>query len=275
MKIKNIVLVGIAALSLSACSRVEPGHVGIKVDQYGSSAGVAAESLPVGTYFAGPGTTIYEYPVFTNTYTWTRSVEEGDAVNQEFSFSDKNGMTVTADVSVSYHVDAAKAPVLFQKYRTDMDGIVAGPMRVAIRDAINQEASTMTVEEIYGSRKAELITNSLARVQKFFSPVGLNIEQLYWASPVRVPNAVMNQINQKIANEQQALAAQANVATAEANARAKIAEAEGRAKAMQVEANAISTNPQILQLRAIEKWDGKYPQYVGGGMPLPTMGVKK
>lgn len=275
MKIKSIALIAVSALSLAACSRVEPGHVGIKVDQYGSSAGVSAVSLPVGTYYAGPGTTIYEYPVFTNTYTWTKSREEGSEVNQEFSFSDKNGMTVTADVAVSYHVDATKAPILFQKYRTDMDGIVAGPLRVAIRDAINQEAAGMTVEEVYGSRKAELITRSLARVQKFFAPVGLNVEQLYWASPVRVPDQVMKQINQKIANEQQALAAQANVATAEANARAKIAEAEGKAKAMQVEANAISSNPQILELRAIEKWDGKYPQYVGGGMPLPTLSIKK
>ena len=83
----------------------------------------------------------------------------------------------------------------------------------------------------------------------------------------------MHQINQKISNEQQALAAQANVATAEANARAHIAEAEGKAKAMQIEAHAISTNPRILQLRAVEKWDGHYPQYVGGGMPLPTLGV--
>lgn len=270
MKIKHIVILA-ATVALGACTRVDPGHVGIKVNNMGSDAGVSNEALGVGYYYAGPGTSIYEYPIFTNTYTWTKSTEEGNASNQEFSFSDKNGMTVTADVAVSYHVDQAKAPVLFQKYRTDMDGIVAGPMRVAIRDAINQEASQMTVEEVYGARKAELINKALARVQKYFAPVGLNIEQLYWASPVRVPEAVMHQINQKIANEQQALAAQANVATAEANARAKIAEAEGRAKAMQVEANAISTNPQILQLRAIEKWDGHYPQYVGGGMPLPTL----
>ena len=275
MKIKNVVLVALSAVSLAACSRVEPGHVGIKVDQYGSSAGVSATSLPVGTYFAGPGTKIYEYPVFTNTYTWTKSTEEGSTTNQEFSFSDKNGMTVTADVAVSYHVDATKAPILFQKYRTDMEGIVAGPMRVAIRDAINQEASGLTVEEIYGSKKAELINKALARVQKFFAPVGLNVEQLYWASPVRVPDAVMHQINQKIANEQAALAAQAAVATAEANARARVAEAEGQAKATQIQANAISTNPQILTQRMIEKWDGHYPQYVGGGMPLPTIGVHK
>ena len=275
MKVKNIALVSAAALSLAACSQVEPGHVGIRVDQYGSNAGVSTESLGVGTYYTGPGTSIYEYPVFTQTYTWTINKEEGSEKNEEFSFADKSGLTLTGDVAVSYHVDATKAPILFQKYRMDMDAIVAGPIRVAIRDAITNNASNMTVEEIYGSRKAELIQKSQADVQKFFAPFGLDIEKLYWASPVRVPDAVMRQINQKIANEQQALAAQASVATAEAEARAKIAKAEGDAKATQIEANAISSNPQILTQRMIEKWDGHYPQYVGGGMPLPTLAIKK
>lgn len=275
MKLRNIALLAASALSLTACSRVDPGHVGIKVNTMGSDAGVANESLGVGYYYAGPGTTIYEYPVFTSTYTWTKSIEEGNATNQEFSFQDKNGLTVTADVAIAYHTDAKKAPILFQKYRTDMDGIVAGPLRTAVRNAIVNRASNYTVEEIYGPKKAELISLALADVQKYFEPFGLDIEQLYWASNIRVPEAVMHQINQKIANEQQALAAQAAVATAEANARAHIAEAEGKAKAMQIEANAISTNPQILQLRAVEKWDGHYPQYVGGGMPLPTLGVGK
>jgi regulator of protease activity HflC (stomatin/prohibitin superfamily) len=273
MNIKTVALLAVSTLSLAACSQVEPGHVGIRVDQYGSNAGVSTESLGVGTYFTGPGTSIYEYPVFTQTYTWTVSKDEGNEKNEEFSFADKSGLTLTGDVAVSYHVDAAKAPILFQKYRMSMESIVAGPMRVAIRDAINNEASNMTVEEIYGPRKAELIARAQANVQKFFAPFGLNIEKLYWASPVRVPESVMRQINQKIANEQAALAAQASVATAEANARAKIAEAEGNAKATQIEANAITSNPQILTQRMIEKWDGHYPTYVGGGMPLPQLKV--
>jgi len=275
MKFKNIVLIAASALSLAACSQVEPGHVGIRVDQYGSNAGVSQTALPVGTYYTGPGTSIYEYPVFTQTYTWTLNKEEGSTTNEEFSFADKSGLTLTGDVAVSYHVDQTKAPILFQKYRMDMDAIVAGPMRVAIRDAINNNASNMTVEEIYGSRKAELIAKAQADVQKFFAPFGLDVEKLYWASPVRVPDTVMRQINAKIANEQQALAAQAAVATAEANARARIAQAEGQAKATQIEANAITSNPQILTQRMIEKWDGHYPQYVGGGMPLPTIAVHK
>ena len=273
MNFKTVALLAVSTLSLTACSQVEPGHVGIRVDQYGSNAGVSQTSLPVGTYFNGPGTSIYEYPVFTQTYTWTVSKDEGKETNEEFSFADKSGLTLTGDVAVSYHVDSAKAPILFQKYRMTMEAIVAGPMRVAIRDAITNNASNMTVEEIYGSRKAELIAKSQADVQKFFAPFGLDVERLYWASPVRVPDAVMRQINQRIANEQQALAAQANVATAEADARARIAKAEGDAKATQIEAEALRANPAILQQKAIEAWDGKLPVYMGGNTPLPFLKV--
>lgn len=271
MNFKNVLLLGLASVSLAACSRVDPGHVGIKVNNWGSDAGVSSTALGVGTYYAGPGTSIYEYPVYTSTYTWSRATNEGEKANEEFSFADKNGLTVTADVAVSYHVDSSKAPILFQKYRTDMQGIVNGPLRAVVREAFNAHAGTLAVEEIYGGGRTKLLSDVQEDVRRTFKDSGLIVEQVYWASPIRVPDAIMKQINQKIANEQQALAAQAAVATAEANARARIADAEGRAKAMQVEASAISTNPQILQLRAIEKWDGKYPQYVGGGMPLPTL----
>ena len=255
-------------------ARVRPGYVGIRVNNIGSSAGVSSTPLTVGWYLALPGTNIYEYPVFTRTYTWTRSATEQSPIDESFSFQDKSGLGLTADVAVAYHVDGTRAPILFQRYRTDMDAIVAGPLRNAIRNAIVENASQLGVEEIYGPRKAALIQAALHQVQRYFSPVGLQVEQLYWAGNIGVPDAVLAQINAKIANEQQALAAQANVATAKADAEARIAKAEGDAKAIQVEAEAIRTNPEIVKLRAVEKWDGKLPTYTGGSGPLPFVDVK-
>ena len=65
MNTRNLILLALTSVSLAACSRVDPGHVGIEVSTMGSDAGVSNESLGVGYYYAGPGTTIYEYPVFT------------------------------------------------------------------------------------------------------------------------------------------------------------------------------------------------------------------
>lgn len=260
-----------AILLFSTFAQVEPGNVGIRVNNI--AGGVSARSLGVGWYFAPPGTKIYEYPVFTRTYTWTGSPTEQSPIDESFGFQDKNGLSLKADVAVSYHVDPAKAPILFQRYRTDMDQIIAGPLRNAIRNAIVERAAQLGVEQIYGDHKAELIQTAQARVQQFFSPVGLQVEQIYWAGNIQVPQQVLEQINAKIANEQAALAAQANVATATANAEARIAKAKGDAEAIQVEAQAIRTNPEIVKLRAVEKWDGKLPTYTGAG-PLPFIDVK-
>jgi len=268
-----VILAGVAvsAVVMSSFARVEPGNVGIRVNNV--AGGVSPNSLPVGWYFSPPGTHIYEYPVFTRTYTWTASQTEQNAVDESFNFQDKNGLSLKADVAVSYHVDPAHASILFQRYRTDMDAIIAGPLRNAIRNAVVERAAQLGVEEIYGNHKAELIATAQRRVQAFFAPVGLQIEQIYWAGNIVVPQTVLDQINAKIANEQSALAAQANVATARANAESRIAKAKGDAEAIQVEAEAIRTNPEIVKLRAVEKWNGQLPTYVGSG-PMPFIDVK-
>jgi regulator of protease activity HflC (stomatin/prohibitin superfamily) len=265
MQFRNILLLAAATMSLAACARVEPGNVGVEVNQYGSGAGVSPTPKGIGTYFTGIGTSIYEYPVSTHSYTWTQAKTEGSATNEELSFQDKNGLNSTADISVSYHVISDKAPIMYQTYRMDMDGIISGPLRNAVRNAMVNEASKLGIEEIYGPHKAELMNKVQADVQKLFRPKGLEVEQINWASDIRVPATVKNQINQKIANEQAAMAAQASVATAEAEARSRIAKAEGEAKATQIEAEALRTNPQILQQKWIDKWDGKLPTYVAGG----------
>ena len=271
----SVVALIVAAIFLqNAFFRVLPGYVGIRVNNIGTDAGVVSHPLPVGWYFAPPGVNFYEYPVFTRTYAWTHSKTEQNQVDEAFSFQDKNGLGLQADIAVAYHVDPLRAPILFQRYRADMEAIIAGPLRNAIRNAIVERASQLGVEQIYGPQKAALVNDALKDVQRYFTPVGLQVEQLYWAGNIIVPDAVLAQINAKIANEQAALAAQANVATARADAEARLAKAEGDAKSIQVEAEAIRTNPEIITLRAVEKWDGKLPTTTGGNAPLPFINVK-
>lgn len=73
-----VIALGLLAIGLAGCGqRVKPGYVGIPVSQYGSNAGVQTQVLGVGSYYEPIGTTIYEYPVFTNTYTYSKSANEG------------------------------------------------------------------------------------------------------------------------------------------------------------------------------------------------------
>ena len=259
------------AVSLSACGQVKPGYVGLKINQFGSDAGVSATPVSVGTYFTGPGTTIEEYPVYTQTYTYTNSVIEGKPVNEEFTFNDRNGLNIQADIGVSYSVNPDLAPKLYTKFRTDAAGLLSNQIRNEIRNTLLDTAASYGVEDIYGAKKQELLDKVQSQVQAYFKPYGLNVEKLFWVGSLRLPDAVTAQINQRIANEQAALAAQANVATATANAQAAIEKAKGEADANALIAKSIAANPQIVQLKAIEKWSGQLPQYMTGPVPFVNL----
>lgn len=265
---RNIWVIAAAAATLSACSQVEPGHVGVRVDNFGSRAGVENDTLGVGYYFTLIGQQIFEYPVYTQSYTWTANANEGKPVNEELTFQDIQGLSMAADVGISFSVDPSKAAILFQKYRTDMAGIIAGPLRNEVRDSLTQIAATYPVDQIAGPKKAELASKAEARTRAFFAPFGLNVERIYWASNIRLPDSVRTQIELKIANEQGALAAAAQVATVKAQAQQRVAQAEGEAQAINAQGAALRANPEVLRLRAIEKWDGKLPQVTSGATPF-------
>lgn len=267
---KKMIPLLLAAVSLTACERIEPGHVGVKVNRYGSGAGVQKTPVGVGTYQTMFGVDIYEYPIYTIPAVWKRGAE-GEP-NEELTFQDKNGLVVSADVNVAYRVNPALAPKLFQTYRVGMDGIVASPLRNKVRSALVNAASTMTVEEIYGPKKAVLINRALADVRRYFEPQGLHVDQLDWAGPIRIPAAITERINARAQTEQAAIAARARVATEQANGEAEVAKAKaeadaaiaratGQAEAIKIKNAAVATNPGY-QNEYLRKWDGRLPQTV-------------
>ena len=83
-----------AAFALTACTQVKPGHVGVRVNNLGSNAGVENVALGVGYYWTGFAQAIYEYPVYTQTYNWTASTTEGAAVDEAFHFQSKEGLSM-------------------------------------------------------------------------------------------------------------------------------------------------------------------------------------
>jgi len=259
------------SILLGSFGQVKPGYVGLKINQYGSGAGISSEVLGVGTYFTPPGTTIQEFPVFTQNYTYSASKSEGSNDNEEFVFQDKSGLTMSTDIGLSYSVNPEKAPILYAKFRTDATGLLSGQIRNIIRNALTDRASQMNVEDIYGPQKATLLAAVQKDAQAYFAPYGLNIERLNYAGEIRVPESVRAQIIARVSNENAALAAQAAVATATANANAKIEAAKGESEANRLLAASIAASPQIVELKAIEKWDGVLPTYNGGGS-LPFIG---
>lgn len=279
---KKLAAISLMALSVAACSRIEPGEVGVKVNRYGSGSGVEDKAVGVGTYFSAWGVDYYSYPVSTQTYTWSRASKE-DTPNEEFTFQDKNGLIVGGDVTVAFRVNPALAPKLFQIYRMEMPALIAGPIRNKVRSEIVRAASSMTVEQIYSAGKADLINRAMLQTRKYFEPMGLNVDQLDWAGPIRIPESIMERINARAQSEQAAIAAQAEATTAEAKgkaalaiatakANARIEDARGVAESTRIRNAAITANPAYTD-EWVRKWDGQLPKTVYCSSDTPCVQV--
>ncbi len=84
-----------------------------------------------------------------------------------------------------------------------------------------------------------------------------------------------NAIETKQEEEQRALTAQNILARNKTEAEARIVKAEAEAEAIRIQSQAIQSQggSDYVQLKAIEKWDGKLPQYSSGGA-MPFIDVK-
>jgi regulator of protease activity HflC (stomatin/prohibitin superfamily) len=288
-KIKNIVMLIALGAILTGCTRIEPGYVGIKVNQAGSDKGVEDYPMLTGWIFYFPMTTrIYEYPTFQQNVVWSATGNEKVSSGDEsISFNCKGGAAITADVSMSGKFKTERVPSVFVKFRTDPERIVHGYLRNEVRDALGRIASTYDPMDIIGEKRAEFLDAIKKEVE---SRVGdwWVIDYITFANKLRMDPRIEASINNIIEQKQQTAAsllkvkqtqakADQKVAAAEGEARSKIAIAKGDSEAVlikaktQAEANALlsqSLTPVLVQYETIQKWSGNLPVYTGGPVPL-------
>ena len=292
-----IVVIGLIILvvTTSGCETIEPGYVGIKVNQWGTARGVDDLPILTGRISYNPvSETIYKFPIFLQIYPWTKSLHEGNARDESFTFNSSEGMALNADVAVQYTFMEKKIPHLFIEFKTDADHILHGYMHQIVRDELNRVASGMEVMSIMGRKKQEVLDETLKLINDKTTPKGIKVETLSFLGEIRpLDDRVKAAIANVIESLQQTVQAQNKVAqmkaeadqkiqTARGQAESRILEAEAEAKSIlakakaQAEANVLqakSLSPELLQWNAIQRWDGKLPQMTGGGA-LPFIQIQ-
>lgn len=285
MKFMKVLMAAGLALSLAACSSVPSGYVGVKVKLYGGDKGVDTQELGPGRYWIGINEELHLFPTFTQNACWTKGADPscGSPNDESIGFQTIEGMTVSADIGLSYAVDTTKVADLFQKYRKGITEITDVYLRNHVRDALVTYASTRTVEDVYGRGKVEIMNSVEKSVREQIAPLGLKIENIYWIGEIRLPPKVIDSLNAKIQAVQMTQQRQNEVAQSKAEADKKIEEARGQAESImvvaksQAEANMIlakSLTKELVEYKAIEKWSGELPRVTGGAVPFINMDVK-
>jgi regulator of protease activity HflC (stomatin/prohibitin superfamily) len=295
-----LVVIGIVMM-IAGCScttRIDAGHVGVRVKLAGSDRGVQDSQVQTGWVAYNPAfEQIVQFPVSVQNVVWTASPHEGRAVDESITFSSNEGVNVNADVGLSFHIEPSLAPKLYARFRlNDMQQLADGYMRNVVRESFNEAASKIPVQDIYGAGKSKLIADVTGHVRDVLGKDGIVIDQLTINGAMRLPQNVADAINRAMEATQNAIQSENRVRQVRAEADQAVTQATGAAEATrqkaQGEADAIliraraeaqaneiirlSVSPAVLQYRALDHWDGKLPQYnAGGQVPLLTFDVTK
>ena len=243
-----------------SCERIDAGHVGVKVNQYGDNKGVDDVVAVTGMVFFNPFTTaIYEFPTYIQ-----HKEYKGE---NSFVVNSKDGSEFSVSPIMNYSVQREKVPSIFSKYRRPLEDIEEGFLKTAVYDAFRLATNKYTADELISNRAVfEVEVRRLLDGQLLKE--GFIINQ--FTSNLIYPETFKKSIEAKNNAVQAALRAENEVKTAEAQAKIKVATAEGNAQAMLTSAKAeaesnrmkqVTLTPLLLQLEYINKWDGKLPVY--------------
>lgn len=245
-------------LLMNSCERIDAGHVGVRVNLYGTGKGVGDVTECTGMVFYNPiSTKIYEFPTFIQHKEYTE--------DQSFVINSKDGSEFHVSPIINYAVQREKVPAIFSKYRRTLESIEEGFLKTTLYDAFRMTANAYTAEELISNR--QIFENKVrAKLDEDLLKEGFTISQL--TSNLGYPETFKKAIEAKNNAVQTALTAENQVKTAEANAKIQVAKAEGNAQAMLTQAKAeaesyrlkqSSITPMLLQQMWIEKWNGVLP----------------
>ena len=271
-----LVAVGIVVLLFTmvmSCERIDAGHVGVKVDMYGSGKGVNDVTECTGVVFYNPITTkIYEFPTFI------QHKEYKD--ENSFVVNSKDGSEFSVSPIMNYSVQREKVPGIFAKYRRSLEEIEEGFLKTAVYDAFRLATNKYTADGLIGNREVfEVEVRRLLEGQLLKE--GFVINQ--FTSNLVYPDSFKKAINAKNNAVQSALMAENKVKQAEAEAKIKVATANGNAEALLANARAEAESnrlrqqtltPMLLQQQWIEKWRGNVPTTQLGANTQVLYGLK-
>lgn len=177
------------------------------------------------------------------------------------SASSKDLQMVHSRIALNYHIEPERAAQIYQDVGTLYKERLIDP---AVQEAVKAATAQFTAEELITRRAEvsaqikEMLTERLVArniLVDEFNIVDFNFSQVFNTA-----------IEAKQTAEQEALKAQRDLERIKIEAEQKIAAAQAEAESQRLQRETIT--PTLLQLRAIEKWDGVLPQVTSGAVPF-------
>lgn len=281
-KKKVQLILGIATLLIIvlffSIKRIDAGHAGIKVYNYGDEKGVSNIVEVTGWTFYNPiSQKVYEVPTYVQTANYKLDTVESDR-NTELRFNTKDGMVVRFDASLNYSTPSKNVVKIFRKYRHPVKELEGNILRNLVIESLNQVCGDYTCEQIY-ERRNEVEIKARKNLKDFLGKEGFIVEQFVIIGEFRLPPSILKNLNDKIGATQIALKKQQEVQQEFFESQKRVAKQRGdsavvmisataKAAAMLLNANAEAESNRkinssitdiLIRYTQAQSWNGQYP----------------
>lgn len=166
---------------------------------------------------------------------------------QDASAATKDLQTVTTTLALNYNLTAATADTVFRSIGPDYKNRIVDPV---LQETIKSITSQYNADELISKRPA-VEAAMYKELSEKLTKRGITVDNVSIVN-FGFSDKFSDAIEQKQVAQQNAQKAEYELQTAQLQSQAQDVQAR-------------TLTPEYLQLQAIQKWDGKMPQYVGGG----------
>lgn len=228
------------------------------------------------------------------------SVRAEEAKIEDADGSTSDTQPVKVSMTVRYSISVARVAEVYEKY--SHDGDLSSYVQTATQEVFKAVTARYTAPDLIAKR-AQVSADIAAALRTKLNLYGaqvINIDMRNFA----FSSDYMKAISEKVTQEQLRLGAENKLKTVEAEQKQKVAIAEAEASALRAKADgeayanlkvataqadalkiqnsALAQNKDVLELRRIEvehlkaeRWDGKLPENIYAGAPIPFLNVGK
>lgn len=265
----------ILTVVMSSYTIIAPGYTGVIFNIWSGTLRTVGQGIA----FRMPWITrVQSYPTALRTYTMVmRQTEGSDIGDDSIDLPTREGQHIRQDISVTYNTSEEKAAHVFRSFRgAPVQEIENSFIRRTIITVAQNAAGQMSLSEIISAKRGELQAAIEKNLQGEMNKMGFELDKVNLGAS-HLPPAIENQMQQKMAAQQQAQQAEYELQKQETLAKAAVAQAEGEAKSILVRAKAQAESNRLLQAsltqtlvnyRAVDKWNGALPQVTSGATPF-------
>ncbi len=212
---------------------LEPGERGIVFRKFTSGLDKEHIYMP-GFHVVAPWNDFIRYNVREQTTEETMDV------------LDKNGLSIKVDISLRFNPVFNKVANLHESFGQDYIAVLVTP---EMRSCARKVMGRFTAEEIYSTRRQEVEESISLETEEILNNNFVEMKALLIRS-INLPDQIKNAIENKLKQEQEALAYEFLLARAKSEAERIRIEAEGQAKANLIVTSSLT--PALLKMKGIE-----------------------